>query len=266
MLYYLRQALAGQILMFDSGIGGISVFREIKRLMPDISVDYLFDNLCYPYGRLSETELVERIVELVSDVVARTHPQLLVIACNSASTIALPALRKLLPIPVVGVVPAIKPAAVMSKTKVIGLLATQGTVNRDYISQLTHSYAPDCSLIKVGTNELVAMAELVFRGEEIDRELLTRVCQPLINRVDTIVLGCTHFPLLKRHLNQIMPQPVKLIDSGIAIANRVKALIDEKKPNGEIRYRALFTQAYQDNKLDNSLSKEGLKELVNITR
>lgn len=254
--------MAGQILMFDSGIGGISVFREIKQLLPRVSIDYLFDNLCYPYGRLSESQLIERLVELIGDVVAQTRPQLLVVACNSASTIALPALRQRLSIPVVGVVPAIKPAALLSKNKVIGLLATQGTVNRDYVSQLADSYAQDCSLIKVGTNELVAMAELVFRGEEIDIDLLATVCWPLINKVDTIVLGCTHFPLLKKHLIQVMPQQVTLIDSGLAIAKRVSALIDNKKPDGEHRYRALFTKAYQDEPLNLSLSKEGLNELV----
>jgi glutamate racemase len=258
--------LAGQILMFDSGIGGISVFREIKRLMPEVSIDYLFDNLCYPYGCLSESELIERLVELIIDVVARTQPQLLVIACNSASTIALPDLRQRLSIPVVGVVPAIKPAALLSKSKVIGLLATQGTVNRNYVSQLAGSYAPDCSLIKVGTNELVTMAELVFRGEEIDNERLAQVCKPLIDQVDTIVLGCTHFPLLKKHLIQIMPQPLTLIDSGAAIAKRVSVLIDNKKPDGDLRYRALFTKVYQDEKLNLSLSKEGLNELVHYQK
>jgi glutamate racemase len=252
--------------MFDSGIGGISVFREIKRLIPDVSIDYLFDNLHYPYGRLGEEQLIERLVELIGRVVEHSQPQLLVVACNTASTIALPALRKHLSIPVVGVVPAIKPAALLSKNKVIGLLATQGTVNRGYVAQLAGSFAQDCALIKVGTNELVEMAEQVFRGQAINQQLLANVCQPFMGKVDTIVLGCTHFPLLKEQLSAIMPQPVTLIDSGLAIANRVRALIEIKKPSGEIRYRALYTKTYQDELLDRSLKEEGLSELVEVTR
>ena len=257
--------MAGPILMLDSGIGGISVFREIKQQLPDVSIDYLFDNLHFPYGRLGERQLIARLVELIDGVVLRYKPQLLVIACNSASTIALPALRKHLSIPVVGVVPAIKPAALLSKTKVIGLLATQGTINRDYVVQLADSYAPDCSVIKVGTNELVAMAEQVFRGHSIDLNLLADVCQPLINKVDTIVLGCTHFPLLRDQIASIMPQQVSLIDSGSAIANRVSTLIDQKKPDNVIRYRALYTKSFQDQPLIAALIDEGVSELINIT-
>jgi len=257
--------LAGQILMFDSGIGGISVFREIKKLLPNVSIDYLFDNLHYPYGRLSESQVVARLVELIGEVVQQNKPQLLVVACNTASTIALPALRAHLSIPVVGVVPAIKPAALLSKNKMIGLLATQGTVNRDYVAQLADTFAQDCSLVKVGTNELVEMAEQAFRGQPIDRQMLTEVCQPLINKVDTIVLGCTHFPLLKEQLLQIMPQHVTLIDSGLAIAHRVESLLVQKKPEGELRYRALYTKPYQDFLLDRSLRQEGMTDLVIVT-
>lgn len=258
--------LAGQILMFDSGIGGISVFREIKQLLPNISIDYLFDNLHYPYGRLSERQLVDRLVELIGQVVQQNQPQLLVIACNTASTIALPALRAHLSIPVIGVVPAIKPAALLSKNKVIGLLATHGTINRDYVAQLADSFASDCSLIKVGTNELVLMAEQAFRGQSIDLERLASVCHPLINTVDTIVLGCTHFPLLKKQLTMVIPQTVTLIDSGQAIAKRVYALAKTEKLGNEVRYRALYTKVYQDESLDHSLKNEGLNELVHISR
>ncbi|NRA71878.1 MAG: glutamate racemase [Gammaproteobacteria bacterium] len=257
--------MAGQILIFDSGIGGISVVREIKQLLPQVSIDYLFDNLYYPYGRLSEEQLIKRLVELMSDVVNKTKPQLLVIACNSASTIALPALRKALSIPVVGVVPAIKPAAQQSKNKVIGLLATQGTISRDYISRLSNEHAPDCHLIKVGTNELVAMAESVFRNHAINLDQLTVICKPLQNTVDTLVLGCTHFPLLKNQLQQVLPQNVTLIDSGAAIAQRVCSILI-KKPDNNICFRAFYTERYQDDSLNQSLAQEGFSELVYITR
>lgn len=256
--------LAGQILIFDSGIGGISVVREIKQLIPQVSIDYLFDNLYYPYGRLSEQQLIKRLVDLMVDVVNRTKPQLLVIACNSASTIALPALREALSIPVVGVVPAIKPAALLSTNKVIGLLATQGTISRDYISRLSDEHAADCDLIKVGSNELVAMAESVFRNKPIDLDQLTVICQPLLNTVDTLILGCTHFPLLKTQLQQVLPQTVTLIDSGVAIAQRVRSLI-VKKPASNICYRAFYTKKYQDVSLNQSLNQEGFTELVYIT-
>ncbi len=249
--------------MFDSGVGGISVFREIKQQLPHVSIDYLFDNAFYPYGQLSETQLVERITSLISRVVETESPALVVIACNSASTAALPALRECLKIPVVGVVPAIKPAASHSKQNAIGLLATEGTVNRSYITALINSYAAKCNVIKIGSNELVEMAEMAYRGTKPCLERLAKICAPFNNNVDTIVLGCTHFPLLSRYINQVTDHQIMLVDSGKAIASRVAQLLsggEIKAPSQRID-RALYTKPNLDNPLIVGLQQEGFNQI-----
>ena len=267
--------MAGKILVFDSGVGGISVYREIIRLMPNVSIDYLLDNLYYPYGQLSEKHLIERLIFLINDVVQQHKPDLLVIACNSASTIALPSLRKLLDIPVVGVVPAIKPAAEITSNNVIGLLATQGTIDRNYINELAKKYAPHCQVIKVGSNELVSMAEQAFRGIAPDLQLLKKICQPLINKADTLVLGCTHFPLLSEYIDKVCGEQISLIDSGKAIAKRVQQLLNERVVNSleitdkkkpEQISRALYTQDNLDDLLVASLTKEGFTSITLVTQ
>jgi len=255
--------LASRILMFDSGIGGISVYREIKQQLPTICIDYLFDNAFYPYGQLSESDLVARITSLVCQFVQQHSPTLVVIACNSASTAALPALREQLNIPVVGVVPAIKPAAQLSQSKVLGLLATEGTINRSYISALINDYAADCHVIKVGSNELVEMAEQAFRGIKPDLERLAHICTPFSNNVDAIVLGCTHFPLLSDYIKQVTHKPICLVDSGKAIANRVTQLLSVrqiKTPDQKID-RAFYTKEILDERLVASLTQEGFSQL-----
>jgi len=258
--------LAGQLLIFDSGIGGISVLREIKLQLPNIAIDYLFDNAYYPYGLLNEKQLIKRLCTLIGSVVARDRPSLVVIACNSASTAALPALRELLDIPVVGVVPAIKPAAAISRTKRVGLLATQGTINRDYIDQLITQYAPDCEIVRVGSNELVAMAEQAYRGNSVPMQQLRDICAPFIQQVDTLVLGCTHFPLLSSEIKQVTQQRVSLVDSGSAIANRVvkligSGLVAEMKTPSQQSDRALYTKANLDTSLISALQQEGFAQL-----
>ena len=262
--------MVGKILMFDSGIGGISVYREIKQLMPELAIDYLFDNLYYPYGELSEQQLIDRLSGLISHVVQKSKPDLLVIACNSASTIALPSLRKLLDIPVVGVVPAIKPAADITNNNIIALLATKGTIDREYIDDLGNEHAPHCQIIKVGSNELVSMAEQAFRGITPDLNLLGKICHPFTNKADTLVLGCTHFPLLSDYLSKVCTGEIRLVDSGKAIAKRVQQLLankatltvkseDKKKP--DMISRALYTQDNLDDLLVASLYKEGFSSL-----
>jgi len=258
--------LAGQLLIFDSGIGGISVLREIKLQLPHIPIDYLFDNAYYPYGQLSENQLIKRLCYLIGGVVARDKPSLVVIACNSASTAALPALRELLDIPVVGVVPAIKPAAAMSRSKKIGLLATQGTVNRDYIDQLIAQHAADCEIVRVGSNELVAMAEEAFCGNAVPLQQLRDICAPFIQQVDTLVLGCTHFPLLSSEIKQVTQQQVCLVDSGSAIASRVAQIITNELPlkiktPGQQGGRALYTKANLNASLITALQQEGFTQL-----
>lgn len=258
------------ILVFDSGVGGISVVREIKKLLPTVSIDYLFDNLYYPYGELDEDTLIQRLINIIGSVAVEHKPKLIVIACNSASTTALPALRAKFDIPIVGVVPAIKPASKLSHSKIIGLLATQGTITRDYVEQLKVSHASDCELINVGSNELVAMAETLYRGGKISQQRLSDICQPIFEQADVMILGCTHFPLLIECINQIKPATLLIIDSGLAIAQRVKELlnvnsIEIKTPNNRLNHRALYTKTISDKSLIAALFSEGFNETTLIT-
>lgn len=216
-----------RILVFDSGVGGLSIAQEIQRLQPGCDLIYASDNAAFPYGTKGETELIAR-VDLVLRRLLDEHPaDILVIACNTASTLTLPHVRRCFDLPVVGVVPAIKPAARVSHSKVIGLLATPATVVRPYTLQLMEDYAADCTVIPVGNAELVQLAEAKLRGVIPDQRRLKTILAPFANhpqgrRMDTVVLACTHFPLLRAELAQHLGPHVALVDSGEAIARRVE--------------------------------------------
>ena len=215
------------ILVFDSGMGGLSVYREIRQSLPNHNYYYCFDNANFPYGELSEPALIQACVGLVSRMVAQLAIDLVVIACNTASTLALPALRSALSIPVVGVVPAIKPAATLTRNGCIGLLATPGTVARPYTHELIAQFAPGKRVLLKGTTELVIEAEQKLAGKAVDMALLQTVLADWLTgeeRPDTLVLGCTHFPLLDSEIQRLMPG-CRLVDSGAAVANRVSHLL-----------------------------------------
>ncbi|WP_074928882.1 glutamate racemase [Enterovibrio norvegicus] len=216
------------VLIFDSGVGGLSVYREITKMMPEQHVIYAFDNAAFPYGELKDDVLVSRVTGMVSSICAEHDISLVVIACNTASTLVLSYLRDMLSIPVVGVVPAIKPAAVLSKTKNIGLLATPATIKRPYTFQLVNDFAPDCDVNMVGSTELVQMGESKLRGKLVNKSILKDILAPFIGQVDCIVLGCTHFPLLKEEIEEVVGKDCRVIDSGEAIASRVAELIKEE--------------------------------------
>lgn len=213
------------VLIFDSGVGGLSVFQAIKDKLPQLSYYYLFDNLAYPYGELTDEFLIRRVVGLIGQFLA-VNPKidLLVIACNTASTLVLPYLRKCLSIPVVGVVPAIKPAAQLAN-KALGLLATPATINRRYIDELINEFSQTKAVIKLGSTRLVDMAEEKLRGHSVDLTELEGILFPLKQTVDAVVLGCTHFPLLKEEITQVLGKQILLVDSGVAIAHRVESIL-----------------------------------------
>lgn len=222
-----RGVQVANILVFDSGMGGLSIYREIRRVLPAHHYIYCFDNAHFPYGELTEKELIDTCVGTVERMVREHAIQLVVIACNTASTIALPELRARLSVPVVGVVPAIKPAAALTRSGCIGLLATPGTVARDYTRQLIDQFAPGKEVLRKGSTELVVQAERKLAGEPVDMDLLRQVMAPWTEgkgHPDTVVLGCTHFPLLAEELSDIMPG-VLLVDSGEAVARRVVHLL-----------------------------------------
>jgi glutamate racemase len=216
------------ILVFDSGIGGLSVWEGIRALLPHLPCVYCADNRIFPYGLQEESVLVERVCSLIPLLVKLHHPALIVVACNSASTVVLDALREVVAVPVVGVVPAIKPAAEQSRSGVIGLLATPGTVKRQYTDRLIEQFAGECKVIRVGSNVLVEQAERKLRGEAVDIGLLAEAIAPfmLADTVpDIVVLGCTHFPFLSEELSFLLPG-IALLDSADAIARRTAHLLN----------------------------------------
>ncbi|OBX06978.1 glutamate racemase [Gallibacterium salpingitidis] len=217
------------ILFFDSGVGGLSVYREVKALLPDCHYLYCLDNACFPYSEKTEKLIEQRCVAICKKIAERERIDLIVIACNTASTIVLPAMRENFSCPIVGTVPAIKPAAQKTQTKVIGLLATKGTIIRSYVDDLIKEYAQDCEVKRLGSTELVEIAEQKLHGKPADHFAVMRAVSEwrYEYELDTVILGCTHFPLLKAELKACLPQVSYFIDSGKAIAKRVQSLLPE---------------------------------------
>jgi glutamate racemase len=234
------------ILIFDSGLGGLTVFREVASARPDADFVYVADDAAFPYGAKEENELVCRIVALMGELIDAHRPDLIVIACNTASTIALPALRKTYPVPFVGTVPAIKPACSGSITRRVSVLGTEATVAREYTRALIRDYAGDCQVTLVGSKNLAAYAEAELAGGRVeDREVAAEIAPCFRDdgaRTDTVVLACTHYPLILERLQRLAPWPVNFIDPAPAIARRVVSLLGgatAEAPTGTTR--AIFT-------------------------
>jgi len=227
------------ILIFDSGAGGLSVAREIQHLNTDGELIYVADNARFPYGIMKDSELITRVMAVMEKVIALHCPDIVVVACNTASTLALEHLRARFNPLFVGVVPAIKPAAEHSRSGVIGLLATPATVDRQYTQKLLENFAQNQHVFRLGSNLLVRYAEDLLNGLDIPIQPLENEIERLIQAdssgtMDTIVLACTHFPLLLNHFQQLKcSQHIHWIDSGQAIARRVKHLTATLTPHTE---------------------------------
>jgi glutamate racemase len=242
-------ARAPRALVFDSGLGGLSVLAEIRRLRPDVEIVYAADDAAFPYGRLSEAALIARVEAVMGRLIGEIEPDIVVIACSTASTLALPPLRAAYPrLPFVGVVPAIKPAAAASRSQMISVLATRGTVARDYTHALVRDHAADCEVTLVGSPLLAVIAERVMRGEavedaEIEREIAPCFVEHDGRRTDQIVLACTHFPLVADRIERLSPWPVGFVDPAQAIARRLDALIGAARPDAPTSHEgtAIFT-------------------------
>src|SRR3984957_9825645 len=227
---------APRALVFDSGLGGLSVLAEIRRLRPDVEIVYAADDAAFPYGRLSEATLVARVKTVMARLIGETEPDIVVIACSTASTLALPPLRAAYPrLPFVGTVPAIKPAAAASQSGLISVLATRGTVARDYTQALVRDHAANCEVTLVGSPLLAVVAERVMRGEAVEETEIKREIAPCFvehdgRRTDQIVLACTHFPLVLDKIERLSPWPVGFVDPAQAIARRLDALIGAARP------------------------------------
>jgi len=218
-----------KILVFDSGLGGLTVYREIAAARPRADFVYVADDAAFPYGALKEPELLGRIVDLVGELIEAHRPDLVAIACNTASTIALPELRKKHSVPFVGTVPAIKPACSASVTRRVSVLGTEATVQREYTRSLIRDYAGDCRVTLVGSKKLATYAEDDLAGVPVSNAALRREIGPAFvddgKRTDTVVLACTHYPLLIERLRQLASWPVNFIDPAPAIARRVVDLL-----------------------------------------
>ena len=221
------------ILVFDSGLGGLTVLREIVRARPDGHYIYVADDAFFPYGHHGEDEIIARVVPLIGELIAAHAPDLVVIACNTASTLVMSHLRERYKVPFVGTVPAIKPACASSLTKRVSVLGTKGTVKREYTRALIRDFAQGCEVTLVGAADLAALAEAALSGVEVGDEAIAAELAPCFvgdgagdkARTDTIVLACTHYPLLMDRLVRLAPWPVDWIDPAPAIARRVSDLL-----------------------------------------
>lgn len=258
------------ILVFDSGVGGLSIATEIQKRLPFVRIIYASDNAFFPYGTKGENELINRVEKVLTHINQQYRVDMIVIACNTASTLALPRCRQLFSQPVVGVVPAIKPASQLTQTGVIGLLATPATVARPYTLNLIQEHAANHQVLRLGSSDLVALAERKLRAELIQSTQLDPILtqfskSPDYRKMDTLVLACTHFPLLRDEIQDWFTEnqmDIVIIDSGEAIARRVEHLLIDIATNKEMattpHHLALFTrQAIDIDQLTPALTRYG---------
>jgi glutamate racemase len=252
------------LLVFDSGVGGLSILDHVRSQLPRAPIVYAADNAGHPYGTKSEAEIAARVPALLGRLVERYRPRIIVIACNTAATIALAHVRAALDLPVVGTVPAIKPAALASKTRIIGVLGTNATVRQPYVDKLIAEFASDCVVLRHGSAELVGMAEAKLRGTPVNAAAMSAAMaglfdQPRGAEMDQLVLACTHFPLLAPEIGAASPTAVALVDSGQGIARRTAYLCQREDWPSVPTGRAVFTQAAVDlDLLEPALARYGL--------
>ena len=257
------------ILSADSGLGGLTIVTEIRKALPQGRQVYLCDNAFFPYGTKPDADLLAHFLKVMRAAIARAQPDLIVTACNTISTICLPELRAATTIPVVGVVPAVKPAAQMSRRRIIGVLATPATIDRPYTDDLIRNFAGDCRVVKLGSAELVAMAEAKLLGRPVDVAQLTQILAPFFGgpsaeQPDVIVLACTHFPLLRAELEAAGPSGVTWIDSGAAVARRVLDVLPKNAASAPGADLGLITAPAGD-ALHRALMKAGFADVETLT-
>jgi glutamate racemase len=249
-----------KILIFDSGLGALSVSREIVKLLPAADITYLADHAYFPYGRLSEEEIIKRVCCLIKKACERETFSSVVIACNTASTIVMPALRAEFDLPFIGTVPAIKPAALQTVSGLVSVLATPGTVKRDYTKKLIEQFAYKTEINLVGAVNLADICEAILRGETVADALILAEIMPCFiekngYKTDIIVLGCTHYPLILETLIRLSPWQVDFIDPAPAIAARVKQVTLED--NRGLAQRHAFTTGESTLSLTQLFKQEG---------
>ncbi|MEO0689146.1 MAG: glutamate racemase [Pseudomonadota bacterium] len=224
------------ILLFDTGVGGLTVHAALRELLPDAPVIYAADYAGLPYGEKTEAEVAARVAGLLGRMAERWHPRLVCIACNTASTIALGMVREVLEIPIVGTVPAIKPAASVTTCETFALIGTNATIRQTYVDDLEAQFANGKRLIRIAAPELVDLAEAKLRGEPIETGAIKAIAAQLREKsegepIDCLVLACTHFPLLADEFSQVFGADIKLIDGAEGIARRIAHLNKEQDFN-----------------------------------
>ena len=255
------------ILLFDSGVGGLTVLAELREALPEAPVIYAADIAGLPYGAKSEAEVAARVCGLLGRMAERWQPRLICIACNTASTIALAMVRDVLETPIVGTVPAIKPAAALTRTGVIGVLGTEATIRQAYIDRLEAEFARDKTIIRHGANGLVALAEAKLRGKRPPMGAVVAEIEGLLahshaEHLDTVVLACTHFPLLIDELGAAFGPGVTFVDGSAGIARRVAALTRGQSFERPGADRAVTTGAAANwQQLAPALARYGLNQL-----
>lgn len=257
-------------MFLDSGIGGLSVLAETRKLLPDAPVIYLADRAALPYGDKTEAEVTARVCGLLGRMAERFHPRLICIACNTASTIALGMVREVLEVPIVGTVPAIKPAAEMTQTGVIGLLGTKATIRQTYVDNLEAEFAQGKLLLRHAAPELVAAAELKLQGNTPDPAIFARAAEGLLrqengDRIDTIVLACTHFPLVQEELSHEFGGKVRFVDGAQGIARRIAYLTHEQEFGRTGHDLGIITGDDAENSaLHSALAANGISKILRL--
>ncbi|MDZ4792279.1 MAG: glutamate racemase [Hyphomicrobiales bacterium] len=249
---------APRLLIFDSGLGGLTVARAIRESVPEALISYVADDAGFPYGALDDAALAARVVKVVGQAIEAVSPDAVIIACNTASTIALPPLRERYKIPFIGAVPAVKPAAGVSRTRLVSVLATPATVRRDYTRDLVAEHGQGCAFNLVGSDRLATMAERYAAGERVHDEAIAEEIKPCFiqqdgARTDVVVLACTHYPLIIERLERVAPWPVIWLDPSPAIARRAANVLAEmgfvigvgaQRPRGDIFFTSGATPTF----------------------
>jgi glutamate racemase len=256
---------AKPVLMFDSGIGGLTVLREARVLMPDRRFVYVADDAAFPYGAWEEPELRSHVIALFGRLLERFDPAISVIACNTASTLVINELRLAFPgHPFVGTVPAIKPAAERTRSGLVSVLATPGTVKRQYTRDLIREWGSKCHVRLVGSDRLASLAEIYMRDGFVDEEAVRAEIAPCFveqegRRTDIVVLACTHYPFLANRMRKVAPWPVDWLDPAEAIARRARSILPPAQADeGGGLDRAVFTSGMPHASMQRLLSGFGL--------
>lgn len=214
--------------VFDSGVGGTSIWKELNLLLPNESTIYLADSKNAPYGNKSKQDIIDLSIKN-TELLIKKGCKIIVVACNTATTNAIKILRDQYDIPFIGIEPAIKPAALNTKTKAVGILATKGTLSSELFHKTSDLYSNGIKVIEQVGEGLVPLIEQGHIGSQEIKVLLKKYLKPMIDaEIDYLVLGCTHYPYLIPELLKLLPKHVKIIDSGEAVARQTKAILEKE--------------------------------------